>query len=173
MSRAHVVFSHGQDSSPYSRKILELYEYAESEGYAASAVDYRGVSDPMERVRLLSDFCRNLSGELVLVGSSLGAFVSMAAAPSLHAKGLFLMAPAVELPDLPQLNIAPLDCPITVVHGWRDEVIPYENSVQFAKARGATLHLVESDHRLHSALPLIRSLFQHFLIELDILPPME
>ena len=55
----------------------------------------------------------------------------------------------------------------------RTEVIPYENSVQFAKARGATLHLVESDHRLHSALPLIRSLFQHFLIELDILPPME
>lgn len=173
MNRAHVVFSHGQDSSPYSRKILELYEYAESEGYSASAVDYRGVSDPMERVRLLSDFCRNVSGDLVLVGSSLGAFVSMAAAPSLHAKGLFMMAPAVDLPELPVLHTAPLECPVTIVHGWRDEVIPYENSIRFAKARGATLHLVESDHRLHSALPLIRNLFQHFLIELDIPAPME
>jgi pimeloyl-ACP methyl ester carboxylesterase len=173
MSRAHAVFSHGLDSSPFSRKILELYEYAEAEGYAASAVDYRGVNDPMERVRMLSDFCRDLSGELVLVGSSLGAFVSLAAAPSLHVKGLFLMAPAVGLPQLPMPHAAPLPCPMTIVHGWRDEVIPYQNSVQFAAACGATLHLVDSDHRLHNVLPMIRTLFQHFLIELDIPPPLK
>lgn len=173
MSGAHVVFSHGLDSSPFSTKILSLYEMVEVEGYGASAVDYRGVDDPLDRVRLLSDFCRNLSGDLVLVGSSLGAWVSMAAAPSLHAKGLFLMAPAVLHPQLPQLNTGPLDCPITVIHGWHDDVVPYQQSVEFSRSRGATLHLVDSDHQLHSALPLIRSLFQYFLIELDLPTPLE
>lgn len=173
MSRHHVVFSHGLDSSPFSRKILALYEIAEAEGYNASAVDYRGVNDPVDRVRMLSDFCRNVSGDLVLVGSSLGAYVSVAAAPSLHAKGLFLMAPAVLLPELPPLKTGPLDCPITVIHGWRDAVVPYEQSIEFTKARGASLHLVESDHQLHSALPLIRNLFQYFLAELDLPIPLE
>ena len=173
MRGALVVFSHGLESSPYSRKILALYELAEAEGFTASAVDYRGVNDPVDRVRLLSDFCRNLAGDLVLVGSSLGAYVSMAAAPSLHAKGLFLMAPALEHPQLPALNTGPLDCPVTVIHGWHDDVISWEQSARFAKARGATLHLVESDHQLHSALPLIRNLFQYFLIELDLPTPLE
>ncbi|MGC4028869.1 MAG: alpha/beta fold hydrolase [Steroidobacteraceae bacterium] len=171
--RRHVVFSHGQDSSPFSRKILALYEIAEAEGYHAAAVDYRGIDDAEERVLALSDFCKDLSGELVLVGSSLGAWVSLAAAPSLHARGLFLMAPAITMPGLPALRSGSLAAPMTLVHGWRDDVVPCEQSIDFARAHGASLHLVESDHRLHTALPLIRNLFQYFLAELDLPVPLE
>lgn len=169
----HVVFSHGQDSSPYSRKIGALYEIAEAEGYHAAAVDYRGIDDPAERVLLLSDFCKDLAGDLVLVGSSLGAWVSLAAAPSLHARGLFLMAPAITMPGLPPLRPGALTAPMTLVHGWRDDVVPCEQTIDFARSHGASLHLVESDHRLHSALPLIRNLFQYFLIDLDLPVPLE
>lgn len=169
----HVVFSHGRDSGPSGRKILALCEMAEAEGYQATAVDYRGIDDPHERVLMLSDFCRELSGDLVLVGSSLGAWVSLAAAPSLHARGLFLMAPAISLPGLPPLREGSLTMPMTLVHGWRDEVVPFAHSVDFARGHGARLHLVESDHGLHSALPVIRHLFQYFLIELDFPVPLE
>jgi pimeloyl-ACP methyl ester carboxylesterase len=168
----HIVFSHGKDSSPFSRKISSLYEAAEAEGYGISAVDYRGLEDPAEWVRMLSDFCKDLSGDLVLVGSSLGAWVSLMAAPTLHARGLFLMAPAVGVPELPPLRPGPLSCPATVIHGWRDEVIPYENSIRFAREHRISLHLVDSDHRLHSALPLIKNLFQYFLTELDFPKPL-
>jgi predicted alpha/beta hydrolase len=39
----HVVFSHGQESGPWGRKISALAEVARSEGYDAHSVDYRGI----------------------------------------------------------------------------------------------------------------------------------
>ena len=161
----HVVFSHGLDGSPFSTKIRALYEIAEGEGFEVAAVDYRGITDPEERVQMLSDFCRDFSGHLVLVGASLGGYVSLAAAPTLHARGVFLMAPSLYMPGIPALKRGVPTCPIALVHGWRDEVIPYEESMRFAKENKLALHLVESDHRLHSAIPFMRHLFQYFLIE--------
>jgi alpha/beta superfamily hydrolase len=161
----HVVFSHGLHSTPFSTKIRALYEIAESEGYDVAAVDYRGVDDPDDRVQMLQEFCRDFTGHLVLVGSSLGGYVSLAAAPTLHAKGVFLMAPAIDMPGIPPLKRGLPNCPIALVHGWRDEVIPCEQSMRFARENRLTLHLVEADHRLHAALPFLRYLFQYFLIE--------
>ena len=61
-----------------------------------------------------------------------------------------------------------LDCPASVVHGWRDDVVPYEHSVRFALSCKAALHLLESDHRLHNQLRVIQYLFEYFLIALDL-----
>ena len=168
MSKRYVVFSHGKDSGPWGTKITALAETARSEGYEVESVDYRGIDSPADRVTRLADFCKDLPGELVLVGSSLGGFVSLMAAPPLHARGLFLMAPALYVPGLPQLRTGRLDCPVTVVHGWRDEVVPCEDSVRFAKASHAQLHLLDGDHGLHDQLRFIRYLFEHFLIALDL-----
>ncbi len=54
-----------------------------------------------------------------------------------------------------------------VVHGWQDDVIPYEDSARFARDYGASLHLLHADHRLHSQVNMIRYLFEYFLISLD------
>jgi hypothetical protein len=69
---------------------------------------------------------------------------------------------------LPELRPGALDCPAAVVHGFRDEVIPFEHSVRFAEKYHAALHLLESDHRLHSQLRVIQYLFEYFLIALDL-----
>src|SRR5262245_1230716 len=122
----HVVFSHGQESSPWGRKIAVLAEVARSEGYGAESVDYRGIDSPRDRITRLVDFCKELQGDLVLVGSSLGGYVSVASASLLHARGVFLMAPALYMEGLPQLRPRVLDCPAAIVHGWRDETVPYE-----------------------------------------------
>ncbi|HUN74545.1 MAG TPA: alpha/beta fold hydrolase [Steroidobacteraceae bacterium] len=164
----YVVFSHGQDGTPWGRKITALADTARSEGYEPESVDYRGIDSPRERIARLMEFCQALQGDLVLVGSSVGGYVSVAAASLLHARGVFLLAPALYSAGLPQLRKGVLDCPTAVVHGWRDEVVPYEQSVQFAKEYGATLHLVADDHRLHAELSLIRYLFEYFLIALDL-----
>jgi len=92
----------------------------------------------------------------------------VASASPLHARGVFLMAPALYVEGLPQLPAGVLDCPTAVVHGWRDDVVPYEHSVRFADACKAALHLVESDHRLHNQVRVIQYLFRHFLIALDL-----
>jgi pimeloyl-ACP methyl ester carboxylesterase len=166
----HVVFSHGQESGPWGLKISALAEIARSAGYDAHSVDYRGMVDPRVRVARLVDFCKDLSGELVLVGSSMGGYVSVASASLLHARGVFLMAPALFLEGLPELRAGLLDCPSAIVHGWHDLVVPYGHSVRFAQMYHSALHLLESDHNLHDQIRLIQYLFEYFLIALDVPP---
>ncbi len=103
---------------------------------------------------------------LILVGSSMGSYVAAVASASLHPKGLFLLAPAFYMPDLAVQEPVPNADFVTLVHGWKDELIPYENSIRYAKKFKATLHLVDSDHRLSSQLPLIAALFDAFLVQL-------
>jgi len=164
----YVVFSHGQESGPWGRKIAALAEIARAEGYEAHSVDYRGIDEPRARVARLVEFCKELAGELVLVGSSLGGYVAVSSASLLHARGVFLMAPALYVEGLPQLRAGVLDSPAAVVHGWRDEVVPFEHSVRFAQTYRAALHLLESDHRLHNQIRVIQHLFEYFLIALDL-----
>jgi pimeloyl-ACP methyl ester carboxylesterase len=165
-----VVFSHGKDSEPWGTKITALAATARGEGYEVESVDYRGIDSPTDRVSKLCDVCSKLSGELVLVGSSLGGYVALGGAATLHARGVFLMAPALYFPELPPLRQRILDCPATLVHGWRDDVVPFEQSVRFAREYGAQLHLLDSDHGLHDQMRFIKYLFEYFLIALD-LPP--
>lgn len=164
----YVVFSHGQESGPWGRKISALAEVARSEGYEAHSVDYRGIDEPRARVAKLVDFCKELAGDLVLVGSSMGGYVSVASASLLHARGVFLMAPALYVDGLPELRAGVVDCPTTIVHGWRDDVIPFDHSVRFAQGYHAALHVLESDHRLHNQIRVIQYLFEYFLIALDL-----
>lgn len=166
--RRHVVFSHGKESGPWGRKISSLAEVARSEGYEPHSVDYRGLEDARQRIARLVDFCKELSGDLVLVGSSLGGYVAVASASLLHARGVFLMAPALYVAGLPELSDGVLDCPTTVVHGWRDDVVPFDHSVRFARSHHAALHLLESDHNLHSQIRVVQYLFEYFLIALDL-----
>ena len=163
----HVVFAHGLESGPWGRKITALAPIATAEGYQVDSVDFRGMDDPAARVTRLVDACQDKTGDLILVGSSLGAWVVTAAAGALHARGLFLMAPAFYMPQLPPLRAARLDCPTSVVHGWDDAVIPYQNSLRFAAEQKAALHLVPGDHGLHTQIPTLKSLFEYFLISFD------
>src|ERR1044071_7414060 len=160
----YVVFSHGKDAGPWGVKITALAGNARSEGYEVESVDYRGIDDPRERVNKLVEFCKELKGDLVLCGSSLGGYVSVAAASLLHARGVFLMAPALTMPGLPPLRERLLDCPTTIVHGWKDDVVPVEQSIEFARRHGCALHILNSDHRLQDEVRFLQYLFEYFLV---------
>ena len=170
MANRYVVFSHGKDSGPWGKKITALVDIARSEGYNVESVDYRGIDTPRGRVDKLTEICKSLSGDLVLVGSSLGGFVTVSAASLLHARGVFLMAPALYMEGLPPLRERLLDCPTAIVHGWHDEIVPVEHSIRFAREYRAALHLLDGNHSLHEQLRFIKYLFEFFLIGLD-LPP--
>ena len=167
MTTRYVVFSHGQEGGPWGRKTTVLADTARAEGFEPESVDYRGIESPQARLAHLMDFCKDLQGELVLVGSSVGAYVSVAAASHLHARGVFLMAPAIYAEGLPPLRKGVLDCPTMVIHGWQDEIVSFEDSARFARDYGASLHLLHDDHRLHRQIDMIRYLFEYFLISLD------
>ncbi len=157
-----VVFSHGKDAEPWGSKIVALAERARERGYSVESVDYRGIDSVEARLDKLISACAALPAAPVLVGSSLGAFLAAAASRRVAASRLFLIAPAVDLPGLPPLPEMAA-CPTTIVHGWRDEVVPVEKGIALARAQRATLHVVDDDHRLHSSLPRIVQWFDEFL----------
>lgn len=100
---------------------------------------------------------------LILVGSSMGGYVSTIVSQTLKPAGLFLMAPAFYLDGYS--NQAPTSgaAQTMIVTGWRDEVIPAEHSIRFAQQHRAVLHLLDSDHRLNDVLPQVGELFDMFL----------
>ena len=88
--------------------------------------------------------------------------------PSDGSVGLFLLAPALYLPGYQEHLPASLPaCPIRIVHGWRDDVVPPEGSQRFAAEHRAELLLVDGDHRLTEKLPAICRYLQGFLEELS------
>ena len=143
-----VVFSHGQESGPWGTKIRAMAELAKGLGCNADSIDYQGIADPTERVNKLIAECCDLDDTLILVGSSMGGHVAASAAAPLGAAGLFVLAPAFYMPGYEDLTPEPPDLPISIVHGWRDDVVPVESSIRFASSCNAELHVLDGDHRL-------------------------
>lgn len=160
-TRPRVVFAHGKESGPWGSKIARLADVARDCGYVVASPDYSDLSDPCSRVeRLLS--LRPSGQPLVLYGSSMGGYVAAMAASTLQPAGLFLLAPALYLPGYPG---QPSACPdhTVVIHGWRDDIVPCEQSLRFARARHASLHLVDDGHRLVASLDFISLCFERQL----------
>jgi predicted alpha/beta-hydrolase family hydrolase len=167
MAQAVVVFSHGKDSGPWGHKIKALAATVTAMGYGAESVDYQGIDSVEQRVTKLVAFCATLPAAPVLVGSSLGGLVAVGAADAVQARGLLLMAPAFYLPVLPDMPHTLPACPTVIVHGWHDDIVPCDNSIRYARAQYAALHVVDDDHRLYASLPLIDALLQQLLRSLD------
>lgn len=163
-----VYFNHGKESGPWGDKITRLADVARGRGFDVVSLDYQGMDDASARVEKLLASDARAANPLVLVGSSMGSYVAAVASESLKPRGLFLLAPAFYLPNyFPIAEPVPHADFVTLVHGWNDDVIPFENSVRYASKFKATLHLVDSDHRLSSQLPVIESLFDIFLSRLS------
>ena len=169
MNRPSLIFSHGHLSSPQSNKIVELTPIAEAREFTVEAIDYRDLrDDPVARSRRLVARLHDLDQPGVLVGSSMGGYVAMAAAEETPVAGLFLLAPALFLEHYVDGGVVPdtyhpRTDHVSIVHGWNDDIIPWNNSLEFAERSGAALHLFNAGHSLHECLPSIAACLDDFL----------
>lgn len=157
-----VYFAHGKESGPWGTKIQHLASIARDLDCQVESPDYSAIPDPDGRVDLLLSLTLG-KPDTILVGSSMGGYVSTVAAHTLDVRGLFLMAPAFFLPGYRAQRYHPSTGRISVVHGWRDEVVPVQNSIDFARETHSTLHVLDADHRLNEVLPTVGELFEQFL----------
>ena len=158
-----VIFSHGKESGPWGSKIKRLAGTAENLGFKVDSIDYSDINNPNERVMKLCTYLEQESEPYVLVGSSMGGYVSLVAAETYKPIGLFLLAPALFMDGYKQQEYKPQVKHLQIVHGWLDDIIPLENVYKFARESKSSLNIVDSDHRLNSALNQIELAFSNFL----------
>ncbi len=163
MPKLHVVFSHGQESGPWGTKITAMAEVAKKARASVESIDYRGIADPGERVEKLVQSQEKSESRLLLVGSSMGGHVACAAALRLRPAGVFVLAPAFYMPGYENLTPLAPDCPMAIVHGWSDDVVPAEHSLRYGRESHCELHMLQGDHRLTDNLDTINYLFLNFI----------
>lgn len=165
-----VILSHGLESGPQATKVSALAEVADALGWASIRPDYRDIDAPRDPLGIDARIARLLEntpreGRIVFAGSSMGAFVSGFASIERTCAGLFLLALPTAIPGY-RHAFGAASVPATLIHGWRDELCPVDAVIEFARGRGATLHLVEDDHRLSAHVAFCADVFGRFLVEL-------
>jgi len=158
-----VLFAHGKESGPWGEKIVALAEVARKHGYESESPDFMGIDDPEARVKLLLKAAFAKQSPFILVGSSMGGYVALRASAMLQTVGLFLMAPAIGIPGYQEPHPVPACNKMTIIHAWKDELIPAKNVIEYAENYQAELHLLNSDHRLSGQIPLLVKLFDSFI----------
>lgn len=169
--KGHCILSHGFESGPDATKVTALAEAAEVLGWSHERPDYtdldarREMSElgdvPARMQRLLARIDAAPTGPVVLAGSSLGAWISGFASLQRPVRALFLMAPPIQLGPAPRLDAA--DIPLSILHGWDDELIPAAEVVAWAQLRRARLLLVDDSHRLGAHVGASREAFAELL----------
>jgi predicted esterase YcpF (UPF0227 family) len=159
-----VYFSHGKESGPWGSKIKRLAEIVQSHGCEVDSIDYQSIPDPDLRVEHLVSALSQEQDDFLLVGSSMGGYVSLVAAEQVKAKGVFLLAPALYIDGYKQQTYKTDQANLEIVHGWSDIVIPPEHSIAYAKEAHCTLHLIDGDHRLNSSIDNVSALFERFIL---------
>ena len=173
--RGHCILSHGFESGPDATKVTALAEVAERLGWTHERPDYTAF-DAQTNVTPLGDVTGRRQclrkridsavghGPLVLAGSSLGSYISAMESVSSPVVGLFLMAPPIfrDFPDA-SVSLQAAEVPTWIVHPWDDELIPYQDVVNWAQPRRARLLLVNDSHRLSSHVQETAQVFELFL----------
>lgn len=158
-----VIFSHGLESGPWGTKIQRMAELAQTLEFSVESIDYQDTKDPAVRSQRLLNCMEEQVEPIILVGSSMGGYVSLAASATQSPSAMFLLAPAINLPGYPTEITHTPDCDITIVHGWNDDVVPVQTSLDYAERCKATLHVLNGDHRLVDVLDTVLDLFSDFL----------
>ncbi|HEV2538755.1 MAG TPA: alpha/beta fold hydrolase [Frateuria sp.] len=164
-----ILLSHGSGSSPEATKVSALVALAEGRGWRTQRPDYReddarghagSVAPRLARLNAAIAACGTPP---LLVGSSMGAFVSALASLDHPVAGLFLLATPEAIPGFDVALDARQDVPTLLVHGWRDEVCPLDDIYAFAGRRQLPLLVLDDDHRLGGSLAAIERQFALFL----------
>ena len=159
-----VIFSHGKESGPWGSKITQLANIAKAAGCRVDSIDYSNIVSPDERVTTLNTYLASELEPYILVGSSMGGYVSLVASLSNQPLGVFLLAPALYMQGYQQQSYNTTLNNIEIVHGWSDDIVPVASSIKYAQQTQCSLHLIDGDHRLNSSITQVIALFESFLL---------
>lgn len=167
--KSAIIYCHGNAEDVTSAK----YRFAKlaSDGYTVAAVDYPGYGlssgTPTESgcyrvAHRLYDWLRRERGfasdEIFVIGYSIGTGIAVELASSKTVAGLWLEAPYLSAPRIVtrmrllyvdsfpcHSRIAKINCPVVIVHGTKDRVIPF--------SQGRALYDLAKDPKILLPIP--------------------
>lgn len=166
-----IILSHGLESGPDATKVTALARVADELGWVSFRPDYRDLDASRDLQAITARTARAVaaapaSGRVIFAGSSMGAFISGFASMQRECAALFLMALPVGIKGY-AFDYKAATVPTVLVHGWRDDLCPVNAVIEFARARGDTLHLVDDDHRLGAHVDYCAEAFRQLLLSLE------
>ncbi|HEY8586022.1 MAG TPA: alpha/beta fold hydrolase [Rhodanobacter sp.] len=156
--RGQIILSHGSGASPDATKVSALAALAESRGWRTQRPDYssddaRGYAGSVApRIARLRATIEALDSPPLLVGSSMGAFVSGLVSLDVPVAGLFLLATPGNIPGYARPFDLRDQVPTMLIHGWRDDVCPLASVQAVAARRRLPLLVLDDDHRLGASM---------------------
>jgi len=172
--RGQIILSHGSDSSPDATKVSVLAALAESLGWSTQRPDYshddaRGHAGSVApRIARLRATIESTTTPPLLVGSSMGAFVSGLVSLEVPVAGLLLLATPSEIPGYSRAFDMQQGLPTRLIHGWRDGVCPPAGIHAYCARHRLPLQMLDDDHRLGSSMEMIAAQFRQLLDQLAI-----
>ncbi len=139
-------FFHGLESGPHGSK----YHLMKQQYAALESPDFQNM-DINQRIAAASKLTEGKEG-LTLVGSSFGGLLA-ARLYSLFPEritNLLLLAPAVHTEEGDKVERMPNGAQVRVLHGYQDDVVPYDKVAAFCQRFGLSLTSVHDSHRLNS-----------------------
>lgn len=141
--KPQLVFLHGLESGPHGSKYQALRKLDPN----ILTPDCTGILGIDKRLEVIEESLAEVEW-MVIVGSSFGGLAALLFAQKNRDRvaGCLLCAPA--LPKItPNIIVWHPDKTI-ILHGTRDEIVPFQSSLEFSKRHGARLIEVDDDHRL-------------------------
>ncbi|MBT2375391.1 alpha/beta fold hydrolase [Pseudomonas fluorescens] len=177
--KGHIILSHGFTSGPLSKglttgpdgtKVTTLSSVAESLGWSTHRPDFRSDDiDPYNYALCIEPRLRRLKAAItaspsppILMGTSIGAYVSALAASQLPVAGLFLLALPTRIPG-DNNTLAPKPVPSLLVHGYDDDICPVDDALNFARRHGMPSLLLKKNHFFENSLSILSAHFTAFL----------
>lgn len=170
--RGQIILSHGSDSGPDATKVSALAALAETLGWRTQRPDYRAddarghAGSVAPRIARLRATVEALDTPPLLVGSSMGAFVSALVSLDVPVAGLLLLATPSAIPGQVRAFDLRRGVPTLLIHGWRDEICPLAGVHAFAAQRRLPLLVLDDDHRLGASMDAIAAQFRQLLDQL-------
>ena len=146
-------------------------------GFRVACMDYTGIFTPKQKVQHLVNECKRLKmnekENVILVGSSIGAYVSLHASSIIRPKGMFLMSPVLKIQDNDINNIndnqhKPFTTEmgnIEIIQGWNDTTVDKVIVMNYCRRHWIPRHLFWDERDLKKSLKVTSVLFERFLVK--------
>lgn len=146
-----IIFIHGLESNSQGFKGKFLRERFPN----IITPDFSGsLDDELQQLTEIITKSGSNDTKWTIIGSSFGGLVATVFTlgyPEL-VKKLILLAPAFNMQNLDAITVQPLDIPVILYHGSKDDIVPVEPIKKTAEKlfKNLEYHLVDDDHRLHA-----------------------